>query len=74
MKPLARATLTILAIGGADAALRFLDSLPRPGIPSDCENCLHRLPEWRDGGFCYMFAKQVPTDCAQFRPADGGAP
>lgn len=41
------------------------------GTPSPCERCEYRQPEWRDGGWCYMFKEQVKFDCAQFSPKRG---
>lgn len=32
----------------------------------NCEQCLYRTEEWRDGGHCYMF-KDKPRSCRQFK-------
>lgn len=58
----------LLAAIDLDLALQWAQSLPRPGRPSDCAHCQYRQEGWRDGGWCYMFREQVPTDCAQFVP------
>ena len=34
----------------------------------DCQNCLYRQEEWRNGGHCYMFREQPAGDrCGQFK-------
>jgi hypothetical protein len=51
------------------AANVTLTQLRRVRTPSGCAACQHREPEWRDGGWCYMFRKVPTPTCAQFRPS-----
>ena len=41
----------------------------RPELPpKDCDACMFRKEEWRDGGHCYMFREEPSGDlCGQFR-------
>jgi hypothetical protein len=36
-------------------------------VPRDCETCLYREEDWRDGGHCYMFREPPGPTCAQYR-------
>lgn len=40
--------------------------------PDQCETCKWRDPEWRDGGWCYMFTERIPCRCLSREPKDGG--
>lgn len=39
--------------------------------PDQCETCLWRESEWRDGGWCYMW-KMRQDHCHSHKPKDGG--
>lgn len=55
------------------AAMYLSGAIPLPVVrgaktPGDCDRCRHRDPEWRDGGWCYMFREAPTPTCAQFTP------
>jgi hypothetical protein len=52
-----------------DRALRQIGAK----TPEGCGECEYRRPEWRDGGWCYMFRTMPKHWCAQFK-MDGVAP
>ena len=37
---------------------------------ANCEQCLYRKPDWRDGGHCYMFRERPGERCGQFRKVE----
>lgn len=54
----------------------FLLNVMHPGFeqakkfaptPKSCESCFYRRPEWRDGGWCYMFKEAVLPMCGQYK-------